>query len=88
MANRQIMLWQGIDQMTPEVFNTIHFNKGGNTEGIAMLKYSLFDKDSKITLLDNYLKEQEAIFFSGMLPTFIIIICVYYGLYYIAHKII
>lgn len=88
MANRQIMLWQGIDQMTPEVFNMIHFNKGRNTEGIAMLKDSLFDKDSKITLLDNYLKEQEAIFFSGMLPTFIIIICVYYGLYYIAHKII
>lgn len=65
MANRQIMLWQGIDQMTPEVFNMIHFNKGRNTEGIALLKDSLFDKDSKITLLDNYLKEQEAIFFLG-----------------------
>lgn len=46
--------------MAPEVFNTAHFNKGRNTEGIALMKDLLFDMDSKITLLDNYLKEQEA----------------------------
>ena len=73
--------------MVPEIFKLMLFNRGRSTECIALWRDLLIDMDSKIALLDNYLKDQEVtlIYFFWAVANF------YYCpllVYYIALKII